>query len=281
MIISCLVVFVYFLQVVKKPPRNWKDMNCLKILECGDVCWCVAAKWNHIAVGVPNGIKVYERNSTKPWCTIEKGQMGRCLPGVTFDDQEHILVSDYDNSNIKMFTIQGRHVRTIDRGSTTFGPKGITVGTDGQIYVCDDANDCVCVFDVNGDFLFSFGSHGSGDECFDCPEDLCFASDGFLYITDVVNSRICVYDKDGKFIRTFTTTSVPTCISATDCGHLIVSSLLSNEVMILYTTGGDLVHVFGSDGGELGQFNRPSGVSVDSDGLIYIADYFNHRIQVF
>ena len=223
---------------------------------------------------------MYDRNSTELLHTIGKGQLSGDLPGVTFYDQENILVSDYDNNNIKMFTIQGQHVHTIDRGSSTFWPQGITISPDGRIYVCDDADDCVCVFDVNGKFLFSFGSRGSGDECFDCPEDLCLASDGFLYITDVYNSRISVYDKNGEFIRNFTPTYQPTCVDATDCGHLIVSSLESCKVMI-YTTGGDLVHVFGEHGSQLGQFIRPTGVSVDSDGLIYIADCLNDRIQVF
>ena len=202
---SLAVVFVYFLQVVKKPARNWKDMKCQKILKCGGVCSGLATKGNHIAVGVPNSIKVYDRSSTDLLHTIGKGQLGGVLPGVTFYDQEHILVSDYSNSNIKMFTIQGRHVRTIDRGSTTFRPYGNTISPNGHIYVCDVANHCVCVFDVNGKFLFSFGSRGSGDECFDYPSDLCFASDGFLYITDVHKRRICVYGKGGKFIRKFTT----------------------------------------------------------------------------
>ena len=151
-------------------------------------------------------------------------------------------MSDTYNNNIKMFTIQGQHVRTIDRGSTTFKPYGITISPDGHIYVCDGVSDCVCVFDVNGKFLFSFGSCGSGDECFILPEDLCFASDSFLYITDVHNSTVCTYDEDGKFIRKFTTIYEPTCIDATDCGHLIVSSFMSHKVMV-YTTGGDLVHV--------------------------------------
>ena len=265
---------------MKKPPRNWKDIKCQKILICGGRCQSVATKGNHIAVGTPNHIEVYDRSSTDLLHTIGKGQLGGVLPGVTFYDKENILVSDANNSNIKMFTIQGQHVRTIDRGSTTFRPYGITISPDGHIYVCNGANDCVCVFDVNGKFLFSFGSHGSGDEFFDRPRDLCFASDGFLYITDVFNSRICVYDKDNKFIRKFTTTYQPCFIDATDCEHLIVSSYVSDEVMI-YTTGGDLVHVFGERGSELGQFNRPTGVSVDSDGLIYIADKFNNRIQVF
>ena len=78
---------------------------------------------------------------------------------------------------------------------------GITVSPDGQIYVCDGTNHRVCVFDVNGKFLFSFGSCGSGDECFNSPVDLCFASDGFLYITNVGYRRFFVYDEDGKFIR--------------------------------------------------------------------------------
>ena len=258
-------------------------MKCQKILKCGGCCHGLATKENHIAVAVQNSIEVYEiydRSSTDLLHNIGMDQLGGGLNGVTFYDQEHILVSDYDNGNIKMFTIQGRHVRTIDRGSTTFRPCGITISPDGYIYVCDDANDCVCVFDVNVKFLFSFGSRGSGDECLDCPEDLCFASDGFLYITDVGNNRIFVYDKDGKFIKKFTTISIPTCIDATNCGHLIVSSDWSHEVMI-YTTGGDLVHVFGEHGSELGQFVGPDGVSVDSDGLIYIADSNNCRIQVF
>ena len=270
---------------MKKPPRNWKGINCQKILKCGGRCLSVATKGNRIAVAVHNSIKVYDRSSTELLHNIGKGQLGDVLPGVTFYDQESILVSDAFNNSIKMFTIQGQHVRTIDRGSTPFKPWGITISPDGHIYVCDADNHCVCVFDVNGKFLFSFGSYGSGNECFNFPKDLCFASDGFLYITDINNSRICVYDEDGKFIRKFTTAYRPRCINATDCGHLIVSSFRSDDIslfmsgkVMIYTTGGGLVHVFGEHGSEIGQFN---GVSVASDGLIYIADYDNHRIQVF
>ena len=265
---------------MKKPPRNWKDIKCQKILKCGGRCQSVATEGNHIAVAVPQSIEVYDRSSAKLLHTIGKSQLGDVLRGVTFYDNKSILVSDYSNENITMFTIRGQHVRSIDRGSTTFRPQGITISPDGHIYVCDCADHCVCAFNVNGKFLFSFGSCGSGDECFDDPRDLCFAGDGFLYITDFNNSRICVHDKDGNFIRKFTTTYRPTCIDATDCGHLIVSSSWSDKVMI-YTTGGDLVHVFGERGSELGQFSYPFCVSLDIDGLIYIADHFNSRIQVF
>ena len=269
---------------MKKPPRNLKDIKCQRILKCGGFCRSVAIyniiEGNHIAVGVDNQIKVYDKSSTDLLHTIGHVQLGNYLPGVIFYDQEHILVSDYFNDTIEMVTLQGEHVRTIDRRRTCFNPLGITISRDGHIYVCDAAFSCVCVFDVNGKFLFSFGSCGSGDECFDYPRDLCFASDGFLYIIDVNNSRICVYNKDGTFIRKFHTTYKPWCIDATDCGHLIVTSSLYHKVMI-YTIGGYLIHVFGEHGSGLGQFDGPTGVSVDSDGLIYIADNGNNRIQVF
>jgi outer membrane protein assembly factor BamB len=276
-------------QVAEKAPRNWKDMKCQKILKCGRGCLSVATKADLIAVGVWGGIELYSKTSNELLCNIRHDQQVGGAWDVAFLDEETIVVSDFDMQNLKLFTTAGQLLRTIDRGQllrsiaqgrANFEPWGVTVSPDGLIYVCDDFKHCVRVFEVKGKSLFSFGSRGGVDECFDWPRDLCFASDGLLYITDANNSRICVYDKDGKFIRKFPTTCEPTCIDATDCGHLIVSSLSFHKVMI-YTTGGGLVRVFGECGSGLGQFYAPSGVSVDSDGLIYIADLYDNRIQVF
>ena len=38
---------------------------------------------------------------------------------------------------------------------------------------------------------------------------------------------------------------------------------------------------FGTSGTGEGEFNRPSGVAVDQDGVIYVADWLNDRLQVF
>ena len=42
-----------------------------------------------------------------------------------------------------------------------------------------------------------------------------------------------------------------------------------------------VTQVFGSEGGEPGQFNRPWGITTDHHGNIIIGDRSNHRIQVF
>ena len=40
-------------------------------------------------------------------------------------------------------------------------------------------------------------------------------------------------------------------------------------------------HAFGTKGLEDGQFNNPSGIAVDKNGLIYVACRTNHRVQIF
>ncbi|MCH8222671.1 MAG: SMP-30/gluconolactonase/LRE family protein, partial [Chloroflexi bacterium] len=45
--------------------------------------------------------------------------------------------------------------------------------------------------------------------------------------------------------------------------------------------GATLVAKWGSPGGGDGQFNRPGGVAVDASGNVYVADFDNHRVQVF
>ena len=44
---------------------------------------------------------------------------------------------------------------------------------------------------------------------------------------------------------------------------------------------GSHVMTIGESGSDDGQFNRPTGVTVDRDGDIYVADWANHRVQMF
>ena len=43
----------------------------------------------------------------------------------------------------------------------------------------------------------------------------------------------------------------------------------------------EFVRKWGSKGSEDDQFKWPSGVAFDGDGNVYVADSWNHRIQVF
>ncbi len=44
---------------------------------------------------------------------------------------------------------------------------------------------------------------------------------------------------------------------------------------------GEFLLKWGEPGNGPGQFNRPAGIAVDGDGDVYVADWHNHRVQVF
>ena len=48
----------------------------------------------------------------------------------------------------------------------------------------------------------------------------------------------------------------------------------------MYSADGEFLFKFGSHGEGNGQFNAPTGVAVDSNGNIIVADWGNSRIQV-
>lgn len=48
----------------------------------------------------------------------------------------------------------------------------------------------------------------------------------------------------------------------------------------MFTPDGELLLKFGSNGEGNGQFNAPTGVAVDDNGNIIVADWGNSRIQV-
>ena len=90
-----------------------------------------------------------------------------------------------------------------------------------------------------------------------------------------------MWSKEGTFQRDFETKYRPHYITATSDNHLVITSFFSNTIMV-YTLGGELVHEFGGEGSHPGRFDRPRGICVDDNGLVYVADWGNKlRVQVF
>jgi hypothetical protein len=56
---------------------------------------------------------------------------------------------------------------------------------------------------------------------------------------------------------------------------------MNNHRIQKFSSEGDFISSFGSEGEGDGQFIEPEGVDVDSEGNIYVVDTGNSRIQVF
>ncbi len=103
-----------------------------------------------------------------------------------------------------------------------------------------------------------WGQVGTAPGQFNHPRGLAVGPDGNLYIVDSDNARIQVFAPDGAFLRTW-------------------GSFCEIE------TGQGCVDPDGD--GPLqpgdGQFREPWGIAVAPNGRVYVADTWNHRIQVF
>ena len=73
-------------------------------------------------------------------------------------------------------------------------PEGLAVNTDDLLLVCDRCNNRVQVVTLNGEFVTSFGSGGSGKGQFSSPQGITATPDGRVFIADYCNHRIQVFE---------------------------------------------------------------------------------------
>ena len=216
--------------------------------------------------------------------SIGKGVLGSSLFGVSFDLKGNVWVTDFHNNNVVKLSQDGRLLQTIHHASSESDrfskPSGVAVSAEGLIYICDSVNHRVTVHDEEGRFMFAFGSKGSGPGCFVVPGDIAFGSDGCVYVVDCGNRRVSVWSKEGSFKRQFKPKYVPFYITATNDNHLLITSYSSHTVMV-YTSGGELIHQFGAQGSDPGRFSGPWGICVDDNELVYVVDNGNKRVQIF
>ena len=72
-------------------------------------------------------------------------------------------------------------------------PHGITVDSNGLVYVCECGNHRVSVFTSEGQFVTSFGREGSGPGEFSYPEGLAVDNSGVVYVCDTKNNCVQIF----------------------------------------------------------------------------------------
>ena len=211
--------------------------------------------------------------------------------GVAVGSEGCVYVAELINCKIHKFTSDGGVLKAVGGdcdGSGSGGliafPAGISVSQNNHIFVCDDTNLKVHVFDKNLDFLFSFGESGECPGQFQSPSDLAFDSDGNIFVADTKREKIIKFSPRGEFLSEFamkgqsSELELGVCVGPGD--EVYVSDFWNHRVMV-YDATGRFVTTFGTKGSEPGQFDTPAGIAVDADGYIYVCDQTNNRIQVF
>ena len=161
----------------------------------------------------------------------------------------------------------------------------------GRIYVSDTAIRAIVVFDIPGQRFFKIGDdENDARGKLLAPFGLEVDANGNLYVVDAGSKSVKVYDPDGKYLRELARGagfSRPTGIAVDAGGARVyvvdIGGVNSDEhkVRVFDAQTGAHVLDIGKRGSEPGEFNLPRDVSIGMDGLLYVVDGGNFRVQVF
>jgi len=203
-----------------------------------------------------------------------------------------------------------------DGGSATSAqlsyPTGIAVDSAGNLYIADQENHrvrkvtpdgIISTVAGNGQAEFSGDGLPATAAALFYPADVALDTHGNLYIADFGNNRIrkvtrmgvitTVAGKDGLWVfndGVLATESIvwaPNSIALDSHGNLYITQLGSHTIRkvtpdgMIYTIAGNGQPGFSGDGGlaTLASLHDPGGLTVDSEGTLYVADTENHRIR--
>ena len=205
--------------------------------------------------------------------------------GIATDDTDNIYVSSWHK--LQKFTSSGELIKCVGQIGRKEGefadPLGVTL-YDNQVYVCDNNNCRIQVFDLNLNFVRSIGSHGKGRGEFNEPHDVKFDTAGNMYVAEWDNGRVQVLDTSGQFIRAFGQEGEgklrePTGLHIVD--KYVYVSDWSGHCIVVYETSGQFVTSFGRRSQNEGEFSCPCCITFSTDGYIYVCDFGNSRVQIF
>jgi sugar lactone lactonase YvrE len=235
----------------------------------------------------PNPYRLVEN-----WARLPKGRSWGQVIGVKIDpDSKSVWVLDRcgggmcNNSNlapIQKFDASGNLVSSFGAGMFNW-PHGLFIDRGGNVWATDGIGidgkgQTVTKFSPDGRVLMTLGqpgTAGSGDDTFNRPSDVLVAPNGDAFVADGhgpgTNARIVEFSSDGRFIKEWGSEGsapgqfdVPHGLAMDSRGRLFVADRSNNRIQIFDQDGRFIV--------EWKQFGRPSGIYIDKNDVLYVAD---------
>jgi len=243
------------------------------------------------------------------WAKMPEGRKWGATSAVDIDkDGRSVWVAERCGANsclgsglpvVLKFDQTGRLATSFGAGLMIF-PHGIHIDRDGNIWVTDGSDNKprlprdaapgtplppapaklighqVFKFDPEGNLLMTLGvaGGGTGSQGFYQPNDVVTDGNGDIFVSEGHggdNARIVVFDKSGKYLSEFGKKGTgpvefdqPHALAFDSKGRLFVGDRSNNRVQILDRNGKFLE--------EWPQFSRPSGIYIDRNDMIYVAD---------
>lgn len=158
-------------------------------------------------------------------------------------------------------------------------PHDLELDPSGRwVFIADTNHDDVKVIDAQS--LEKVAVIGKGE--LNSPHDVHFDPDGQLLVADSGNDRIVIYELEGvnaRFVRVLQEgMRSPEGVTSDANGHIYVASTGNHKILKFHN--GKLIKSIGGRGDGKLEFVRPHDIERGSDGLLYVGDPGNRRIQV-
>jgi sugar lactone lactonase YvrE len=226
--------------------------------------------------------------------------------GLFFDQKTQIsYISDRDNNRI-LEVLPNGHIRTIagdPNGNSGTGndrldgPSAIYVDENRNLFISDTNNHRVQMWKIGSSSGTTVAGQtanpGSALDQLHSPQAIWVDSKNNLYIADLLNHRIVKWQSQSSVVvaggngagNSPNQLNDPVGLYFDEPNNdLYISNYLGHSIMkwkIGETQGTFIAGIVGQNGPSSTQLNHPSTVELDKNGNIYIADTYNHRIQLF
>lgn len=126
----------------------------------------------------------------------------------------------------------------------------------------------------------TFGSPGDGPGQLLSPIGIAISKRDVIHVAEFNNSRVHKFTTEGKVLGQFACVKNASGIAVDEEERVYVSSMTAHEVCV-YDSAGKELRKIGAKGAGEGQIDQPGGLIIGPDGVLYIADQGNHRVQRF
>ena len=218
-------------------------------------------------------------------CKGENAGQLKYPTGVTYLNDDHILVADQFNNRIQQFNVHtGNFVKAFGKQGSGEGelsnPEGLCMDGEGRVAVADWGNNRIQIFAKDGEPVFTFGD--SGSEKLSWPAGCIFHQNMFI-VCDGGNNCLKIFDRSGKFLRKIgekgkgdgqLNSPWGLCIEKCSDHHNILVCDPGNKRIVQFSVEGSF------SGKTVTRLQCPCGIATTSNGRILVTDYEAKKVYV-
>ncbi|XP_078346145.1 E3 ubiquitin-protein ligase TRIM45-like [Oculina patagonica] len=205
--------------------------------------------------------------------------------GVTYLNNDEILVADDCNHRIQQFNVQaGNFVKSFGKQGTGEGefqnPESVCMDGEGHVVVADYNNNRIQVLTKDGEPVFEFGDSGTGK--LNLPTGCIYHKNMFI-VSDYWNGCLKVFDSSGTFLYKIGEKGKADGQLSYPWG-LCVEKYGNRQNLLVCDLGNGRIQQFTVEGCFTGKtvtgLQEPRYIATTPDGRILVSDYKARKIYV-